>query len=85
LKSYSQPTLESRYQIYSFKAAGYSQVEIAGELGVHPSTISRELKRNTGNRRYRPKQAQSLADSRSFGNTNATKFQESIGNSLVNY
>lgn len=76
MNNYSQLTLESRYQIYSFKAAGYTQVEIACELGVHPSTISRELKRNTGLRGYRPKQAQELANSRVFGNTNACKFTD---------
>ena len=76
MNNYSQLTLESRYQIYAFKSAGYSQVEIADELGVHPSTISRELKRNLGMRGYRPKQAQGLADSRSYGNENASKFTE---------
>jgi IS30 family transposase len=77
LKSYSQLTIYRRYQIRACLSAGYTQVEIASELGVHPSTISRELKRNRGMRGYRPDQAQSLADSRSFGNTNASKFSTS--------
>jgi IS30 family transposase len=44
--------------------ANWSQLEIASEIGVHPSTISRELKRNRGGRGYRPKQAQAKAEGR---------------------
>jgi IS30 family transposase len=44
--------------------ANWSQLEIAAEIGVHPSTISRELARNRGERGYRPKQAQQLAEER---------------------
>ncbi|MCD4754024.1 MAG: helix-turn-helix domain-containing protein, partial [Anaerolineaceae bacterium] len=43
---------------------GYSQIEIAREVGVHKSTISREIQRNRGLRGYRPKQAQRLAEGR---------------------
>lgn len=38
--------------------------EIAQEIGKSPSTISRELRRNEGSRRYRPKQAQEKATDR---------------------
>jgi IS30 family transposase len=41
--------------------ADWSQQNIAAEIGVHPSTISRELSRNSGRRGYRPKQAQEKA------------------------
>jgi IS30 family transposase len=34
---------------------------MAARLGVSPSTISRELARNTGLRGYRPSQAQQMA------------------------
>ena len=44
--SYSQLTLQQRYHISAFRKIGYSQKEMAEELGVSPSTISRELKRN---------------------------------------
>lgn len=37
--------------------AGYTQTDIAHLLGVHKSTISRELRRNSGQRGYRPQQA----------------------------
>jgi IS30 family transposase len=43
---------------------GHSQMDIAKCIGVDKSTISRELKRNQGQRGYRPKQAQNLAMSR---------------------
>ena len=40
------------------------QTEIARAIGVHKSTISREIRRNRGLRGYRPKQAQRLAEIR---------------------
>lgn len=62
--SYTQLTHEQRYQIYSLLKAGLSQTEIAKNIGVHKSTISREIRRNRGLRGYRPKQANNLAISR---------------------
>ncbi len=62
--NYTQLTQEERYQIYAFKQAGFSQTAIARELGVHKSTICRELQRNQGLRGYRPRQAQLLAQER---------------------
>jgi IS30 family transposase len=59
--SYTQLTQEQRYQIYVLKKTGHTQTEIAQCLGVHKSTISRELKRNRGQRGYRPKQAHQKA------------------------
>lgn len=59
--SYTQLTREQRYQVYALKKAGHMQVEIARVVGVHKSTISRELSRNTGLRSYRPKQAHRIA------------------------
>jgi transposase, IS30 family len=38
--------------------AGLSLTQIARTIGVNKSTVSRELKRNTGGRGYRPEQAQ---------------------------
>ena len=62
--NYTQLTEVERYQIYAFLKGGYTQKEIANELGRNPSTISRELKRNAGLRGYRPKQAQCLSHER---------------------
>ena len=64
MKNYTQLTQEQRYQIYAFKKAGFSQSIMAQELKVHKSTVSRELKRNSGQRGYRPRQAHALAVSR---------------------
>ncbi len=64
MRRYSQLTREQRYQIFVLKKAGHSQIMIAGLLGVHKSTISRELKRNRGQRGYRPKQAHHFAQQR---------------------
>ena len=61
MREYIQLTEEDRIEIYAMKQAGKKQNEIALRLGVHPSTISRELARNTGMKNYRPKQAQQKA------------------------
>jgi len=59
--SYSQLTQTQRYQIYSLLKTGINQTQIANIVGVHKSTISRELHRNQGKRGYRPKQAHQKA------------------------
>ncbi|MDP6433028.1 MAG: IS30 family transposase [Candidatus Scalindua sp.] len=64
MKHYSQLTLEQRYIIKSMLKIGYSQSETAQVIGVHKSTISRELIRNRGGRGYRPKQASRFAEHR---------------------
>lgn len=62
--SYHHLTEKERYQISALNKAGQSQVEIAELLGRSPATISRELRRNRGERGYRPKQAHRLASQR---------------------
>lgn len=47
LKNYNHLCLEQRYQIEALLKAGRSQKSIAEQIGVHPSTVCRELKRNT--------------------------------------
>ena len=49
-KNYTQLSLVQRYQIQAFVKAGMRQKNIAHEIGVHPSTISRELNRNIAKR-----------------------------------
>ena len=61
MSTYTQLTQEQRYQICALKKAGHKQMEIANVVGIHKSTISRELRRNQGQRGYRPKQAQGFA------------------------
>ena len=59
-----QLTEEERYQIYGLLKAGYKKKEIAKALGRDTSTLYREINRNSGQRGYRPKQAQELSDKR---------------------
>ena len=61
MRTYQHLTSEQRYQISALKKIGCGPTEIAKELEVHRSTISRELSRNTGERGYRPKQANEKA------------------------
>jgi transposase, IS30 family len=65
--SYTQLTREQRYQIYSLKKAGHTQSEMAAIVGVHKSSVSRELRRNRGGRGYRPGRAQEMAEARQRG------------------
>jgi len=62
--AYAQLTQAQRYQIYALLKIEHSQTEIATVIGVHKSTISRELRRNRGQRGYGPKQAHRLAQQR---------------------
>ena len=62
--SYRQLTCEQRYQIHILIKEGYKQTEVARLLGVHKSTISRELQRNRGEHGYFPKQADVMAGRR---------------------
>jgi IS30 family transposase len=64
MNHYTQLTQEQRYQIYAMKKVGMKQVEMASQIGVHASTIGRELRRNSGLRGYRPNQAHQLTLSR---------------------
>ena len=59
--NYTQLAREQRYQIYALRKAGQNQSQIALVLGCHKSTISRELRRNCGEKGYRPYQADELA------------------------
>jgi transposase, IS30 family len=61
MRTYHQLTQGQRYQIYALKKTRHSLSEIAEVIGVHKSTVSRELNRNQGQRGYRPQQAQNLA------------------------
>lgn len=60
----SHLTRDERCQIYAHKSSGLSGRKIAQMLEIHPSTISKELKRNSGSKGYRYKQADELAKKR---------------------
>ncbi len=50
--SYRHLTLEQRYQIAAQHRVGFSQRRIAETIGCHPSTVSRELRRNRPGKLY---------------------------------
>jgi IS30 family transposase len=56
-KGYHHLTYAQRCQICLLKDREESQRSIGKELNIHPSTVGRELKRNSGQRGYRHKQA----------------------------
>jgi IS30 family transposase len=62
--SYTHLTEDERYHIDDLKREGFSQIVIARQLGRSPSTLSRELSRNKGDRGWRPRQAQLKAAER---------------------
>ena len=63
-EGYLHLTCEQRCQIYALLQSGHSQAHIARRIGVDPSTISREVVRNSGARGYRFKQAHEKASQR---------------------
>ena len=63
-RGYHHVTRDKRSQIEALKARGCSIRSIAKQLGCDPSTISREIKRNSGKRGYRIEQADRKARER---------------------
>ena len=61
---YTHLAQEERFLIYKLFQAGWSLSKIAGELGRHHTTISREAKRNSAKKGYRHKQAEEFAKHR---------------------
>ncbi len=72
-KGYHHMTLDIRSQIYALKSTGMALNKIGAVIGYTASTISREIKRNTGGRGYRYKQADSLSKSRRSNASRAPK------------
>lgn len=61
---YRRITIEQRLQMKALLDIGLSKTRVAAKLGLHRSSIGRELRRNTGGRGYRPQQAQRLYEER---------------------
>lgn len=64
MSKYRRVAWEDRCQIRAWIAAEKSIREIAQELEFDPSTIYREIRRNSGEKGYRPRQAQAKAQER---------------------
>lgn len=74
MKQYTQLNQEQRYHISGLSKAGWNQTQIADEIGVNKSTISREFSRNKGQRGWRPKQAQGFRNERKQACINGKQF-----------
>ena len=79
MKHDKQFTSEQRYQISELKEAGLKPWQISDEVGVHKSPISREFRRNKGQRGWRPKQDQELQGERHPACINAKRFAVNDG------
>jgi IS30 family transposase len=79
-EGYHHVTRDIRSQIYALKATGSSLRNIAKVVNRHASTISREIKRNTGGRGYRYKQADAKAVER---RSNASRTSKKVTPELI--
>lgn len=82
---YKQLDFQKRCQIYGLWRTGHNQTEIAREVGVHKSTISRELKRNIvfvrtalGSWQYKPGYAQTYTENRHKEKRKHIKFTKQV-------
>jgi IS30 family transposase len=83
--AYKQMDFQKRCQIYGLWRAGYNQSQIAKEVGVHKSTISREFKRNIvfvrtalGSWQYKPNYAQTYTEERHKKKRKQVKFTREV-------
>ena len=82
---YKQLTQEQKYQISAFLRAGFTDTQIANEIGVHKSTVGREIKRNMfwwGSRigHYKPDYPQSYCKHRHRHKNKKITFTEDVKN-----
>lgn len=76
--SYNQLSEKQRYHIELCLKKGMCQKDIAEQIGKHPSTISREIKRNMGKKGYRHKQAHRKAMERHKNRNKAIKLTDKV-------
>jgi len=86
---YKHLTIEERYHIQAYKEAGFSKKDIAKKLNVHPSTIGRELKRNSSkiHKRYSAKNADKISsDKRMYASRQSNfKMTKKVKNHITKY
>ena len=83
---YKHLSYEQRCMIYALIKSGYNQSQIAKEIGVHRSIISRELKRNItklGAWPYKPDYAQTYAEERIKYKAKRVKMTSALKNKIT--
>lgn len=75
---YKQLTLDQRYEIRAYMQAGFSKSQIADFIGVHKTTVYREVYRNMCLRHYIPRFAQMKADGRRRNGRKKRRFTDSV-------
>lgn len=83
MKHYHQLTLEQRYQIWSLHDSGRSRSFIGHRIGVHRSTVGRELKRNRCQGSYQPELAEQLSQTRKRTAHKASKRNVAMDQQIV--
>jgi len=80
-----QLTLDQRYEIASLLKQGYNNSEIAENIGVHKSSIGREIKRNCDkrNEKYTATLAQKKTQERHANKPKHTRFTKSIKSYVI--
>lgn len=84
---YKQLTSGQRYTIYALLQKEFSKKSIASCIGVHVSTVYREINRNSSEYtgQYRPCRAQSTADSRKHRYQKPRKLTSQVRASIITY
>jgi IS30 family transposase len=90
MQKYKQPDLQDRHKIKALLDAGHSYTKIAEIIGVHKSTISRELSRNTPSRgryatEYRPQAAQRKTNKRHANKRKHRRFTEDLQKDAIRW
>jgi len=90
MQKYKQLDLNDRHKIKALLEAGHSLTKIAEIIGVHKSTISREISRNVPNRgryanEYRPEAAQRKTDKRHATKRKHRRFTEDLKEDAIRW
>lgn len=82
-----QLTLDQRYEISHLKNKGFNNKYIAEQIGVHSTTIKRELDRNSDKRNavYKPKLAQQKTIERHKNKTKKIRFTSQVKEFVIQW
>ena len=83
--NYKQLIYEQRIAIYILLTTGLNQAKISELIGVSKSTVSREIKRNTGLKGYRPIQAHQRALERRQNAEKHIRFTDEIKTNVTKH